>query len=779
MSLSTALDSVARLINFKRRREAFSGDDVALAELDGTQDTQDPSSLVIAHIPPPPAEPSRVVSLAPLTEMLSAYLGSADIKRVKEAYRFSDEAHLGQFRSSGDAYISHPIAVAEICASMKLDANAIMAALLHDVIEDQGVSKEVLLDRFGAQVADLVDGLSKLDRLQFRDSQEAQAENFRKMLLAMARDVRVILIKLADRLHNMRTLGALMPHKRRRIARETLEIYTPIAHRLGLNTMYRDLQDLSFMHLYPLRFAVLKKAILAARGNRREVIGKTLEAVRGALPAAGIRAEVYGREKTMYGVYRKMSEKKLSFSQVLDVYGFRIVVPDHATCYLTLGALHALFKPVASKFKDYIAIPKVNGYQSLHTTVLGPFGTPVEFQIRTQDMHHVAESGVASHWLYKNNVDTDHAADVQSSTNQWLQSLLDIQNQTGDAAEFLEHIKVDLFPETVYVFTPMSKIISLPRGATPIDFAYQIHTDIGNTCIAARINGELSPLRAELQSGDVVEVVTSATSRPNPNWLNFVRTGRARSEIRHYLKTMKYEESVDLGRRLLDQALGQAERRIDDLPEADWQRVEYESGAKNRNELLADIGLGRRLPGVVARRLVLAGPPIAPPEGEDSVAAPPKASVMPVVISGADGVSVTLARCCRPIPGDSIFGHIQRGHGLVVHTTDCPTAARQKTRDPDRWIDAQWETHESGDGSRLFNVKVDLSLKNERGVLARAAVEISDTGANLAHVTMDDEAEEITLIHLMVQVTDRAHLARVMRRLRRLQETVRVTRVKN
>ncbi len=776
MSLSTALDSVARLINFRRRRVALADGDLAVAELDGDDDAGHESALVKARVPPLPAQPSKVVSLAPLTEMLSAYLGPADIKRVKEAYRFSDEAHLGHFRASGDAYISHPIAVAEICAGMKLDANAIMAALLHDVIEDQGVTKQQLLEKFGAQVADLVDGLSKLDRLQFRDSQEAQAENFRKMLLAMARDVRVILVKLADRLHNMRTLGALAAPKRRRIAKETLEIYTPIAHRLGLNTMYRDLQDLSFMHLYPLRYQALRKAILAARGNRREVVGKTLEAVRGALPAAGIRAEVYGREKTMYGVYRKMQEKKLSFSQVLDVYGFRIVVPDHASCYLTLGALHALFKPVASKFKDYIAIPKMNGYQSLHTTVLGPFGTPVEFQVRTQDMHRVAESGVAAHWLYKNNEETD----VQPHTSQWIQSLLDIQSQTGDAAEFLEHIKGDLFPETVYVFTPMSKIISLPRGSTPIDFAYQIHTDIGNTCIAARINGELSPLRAELSSGDVVEVVTSPQSRPNPNWLNFVRTGRARSEIRHYLKTMKFEESAALGRRLLEQALKQVDRDVDAVPDAAWQRLEYESGAKNRNELLADIGLGRRLPGVGARQLMLSSAAAAAPETDgDADAAGPVAS-MPIVISGADGVSVSLARCCRPIPGDAIFGHIQRGHGLVVHTTDCPTAARQKTRDPDRWIDAQWDTEaDEREGARLFAVKVDLSLKNERGVLAKAAVEIADTGANLAHIGMDDEAEEITLVHLMVQVADRAHLARVMRRLRRLPESVRVVRVKS
>ncbi len=473
----------------------------------------------------------------------------------------------------------------------------------------------------------------------------------------------------------------------------------------------------------------------------------------------------------MYGVYRKMLEKKISFSQVLDIYGFRIVVADHPSCYLALGALHALFKPAAAKFKDYIAIPKVNGYQSLHTTVLGPFGTPVEFQIRTQDMHRVAESGVAAHWLYKNSVE---ASELQPKTHQWLQSLLEIQNQTGDAAEFLEHIKVDLFPETVYVFTPKSRIITLPRGSTPIDFAYQIHTDIGNTCIAARINGQLSPLRTELQSGDVIDVVTSPTSRPNPTWVNFVRTGRARSEIRHYLKTMKYEESVDLGRRLLDQSLRQIDRSYDGVPEHDWARVQTESGSKKRDELLADIGLGRRLAGVVARRLVLSS---ASHEADGTTV---KAPLLPVVINSADGVSVTLARCCCPIPGDAIFGHIQRGHGLIVHTTDCPTAARQKMRDPDRWIDAQWDTPTSTgrDGARLFNVKLDLSLKNERGMLARAAVEISDTGANLAHVSMDDEAEEITLLHLLVQVADRQHLATVMRRLRRLPEAVRVARVK-
>lgn len=767
MSLSTALDSVARLVNFRRRKEDLVVKAPALVT-NGVDDAAE-AAQVIARMPPVPQPPNGIVSLAPLTEMLSAYLSEADIKRVREAYRFSDEAHLGQFRNSGDPYISHPIAVAEICAAMKLDTHAIMSALLHDVMEDQGITKQSLIERFGPQVADLVDGLSKLDKIEFRNREEAQAENFRKMLLAMARDVRVILIKLADRLHNMRTLGAVPTDKRRRIARETLEIYTPIAHRLGLNAIYRELQDLAFSHLYPHRFAVLKKAILAARGNRREVIGKTLEAVRGALPAAGIQAEIYGREKTIYGIYRKMLEKKLSFTEVLDVYGFRVVVPDHASCYLALGALHALFKPVSSKFKDYIAIAKVNGYQSLHTTVLGPFGTPVEFQLRTQAMHRVAESGVAAHWLYKSGEDS--IREVQESTHQWLQSLLEIQNQTGDSAEFLEHIKVDLFPDSVYVFTPKSRIMSLPRGATPVDFAYQIHTDIGNQCIAAKINGEMSPLRTELHSGDVVEIVTAAHARPNPAWLNFVRTGRARSEIRHYLKTMKYDESLELGGRLLDQALRQIDHSLEGLTDHEWQRVLYESGAKNREELLADLGLGRRMATVVARRFVLSG------HGQIDVQRDhPQHQPAPVTISGSEGISVQLPGCCHPIPGDAIIGFIRRGHGLVIHTTDCPTAARQRGRDPERWIDVKWE--DDLDASRLFDVRLDISLRNERGVLAKVAVEVSEAGGNISQVAMDDEAEEVTLLHFTIQVSDRQHLARLIRNLRRLPQVMKIARVK-
>jgi len=475
------------------------------------------------------------------------YLKKADIARLADAYRFSEAAHAGQKRQSGDPYISHPLAVAEILAGWHLDGQALMAALLHDVMEDTSVTKAEISDTFGKPVAELVDGLSKLDKIEFQSAEDAQAENFRKMLLAMARDVRVILIKLADRLHNMRTLDAVPPAKRRRVARETMEIYAPIANRLGLNTLYHELQELAFAHLYPLRYRTLVKATRAARGNRREVVGKIEAAVKAKLAEAGIAAGVSGREKHLYSIYRKMVEKHLSFSEVHDIYGLRVVVKTVPTCYLALGALHALYKPVPGKFKDYIAIPKANGYQSLHTALIGPFGVPVEMQIRTEEMHHLAEAGVASHWMYKD--DTVSLSDLQKKTHQWLQSLLEIQNQSGDPHEFLEHLKVDLFPDEVYVFTPAGKILSLPRGATAVDFAYQVHTDIGNRCVAAKVNGELVPLRAELRNGDRVEIITASHAKPNPAWLQYVRTGKARANIRHFLKTMQYDESAALGER--------------------------------------------------------------------------------------------------------------------------------------------------------------------------------------------------------------------------------------
>src|SRR3954468_5114538 len=539
----------------KKPAAAMSGDNAG----DSTASTiassaPAPAPPVISSSPlATPALPPGVASVGALTAKLAEYLSPSELKKVKEAYRFSDEMHLGQVRKSGEPYIVHPIAVAEICADWKLDVQAIMAALLHDTMEDQDVTKEELIERFGAPVANLVDGLSKLEKIEFQSLIEAQAENFRKMLLAMASDVRVILIKLADRLHNMRTLDFMTAAKKRRIAAETMEVYVPIAHRLGLNNIYRELQDLSFAHLYPLRYRTLAKAIKAARGNRREVVKKILESVKNTLAMADIEAEVYGREKTLFGIYKKMRSKHLSFSDVLDVYGFRVVVDSFANCYVALGTLHALYKPMPGKFKDYIAISKLNGYQSLHTTLIGPYGTPVEFQIRTQDMNRVAESGVAAHWLYKN--DEGSLTDLQQRTHAWLQSLLDIQKQTGDSAEFLEHVKIDLFPDSVYVFTPKSKIIALPRGATALDFAYTIHTGIGDHTVSVKINNETASLRTELRNGDIVEIVTDSSSRPSPTWLSFVRTGKARSAIRHHLRTINLNESVDLGAELLSQAL--------------------------------------------------------------------------------------------------------------------------------------------------------------------------------------------------------------------------------
>ncbi|PFH12204.1 GTP pyrophosphokinase [Collimonas sp. PA-H2] len=723
---------------------------------------------------PQPALQPGVASITHLTTKLAEYLTPAELKKVKEAYRFSDEMHLGQMRKSGEPYISHPIAVAEICADWKLDAQAIMAALLHDVMEDQDVKKDELIERFGAPVATLVDGLSKLDKIEFQSQIEAQAENFRKMLLAMARDVRVILVKLADRLHNMRTLGVMIPEKKRRIARETMEVYIPIAHRLGLNNIYRELQELAFSHLYPLRHRTLAKAVKAARGNRREVVSKILESVSTTLAATGINAQIDGREKSLFGIYRKMHNKHLSFSQVLDVYGFRIVVDTFANCYLALGTLHALYKPMPGKFKDYIAIPKLNGYQSLHTTLIGPYGTPVEFQIRTQDMHRVAESGVAAHWLYKD--EEGNLSDLQQRTHAWLQSLLDIQKQTGDSAEFLEHVKVDLFPDSVYVFTPKSKIIALPRGATALDFAYTIHTDVGDQTIAAKINHEPAPLRTELHNGDIVEIITSTSSRPSPNWLSFVRTGKARSAIRHHLRTINLGESVELGKRLLSQALATLNLNPALAPVV-VDRLLNESSAKSLDEIYADIGVGKRMATLVARHIMglLENEPLQTPLLDmDGVSAPAKMD--PVVIYGSEGISVQLSPCCQPIPGDHITGQLKRDQGLVVHAEDCNIAKRQRNKDPDRWIEVLW----GEDLNRRFDCRIKVLVHNDKGILARVAAEIGDSDANIIYVNMDDDKDQLmTQLVFTIQVEDRVHLARLMRNVRRIRGVTRILRDRN
>ena len=706
----------------------------------------------------------QVVSLATLTRKAATYLPEEDLKRIRDAYRLSDEAHLGQFRTSGEPYISHPIAVAEILAGWKLDADSLIAALLHDVIEDTAIPKQLLAERFGSQVADIVDGLSKLERVEFATKEQQQAESFRKMLLAMARDVRVILIKLADRLHNMQTLGVVPPEKQRRVARETFEIYAPIANRLGLHELFRELVDLSFRYLHPFRHRTLLKAVQAARGNRREVLSKILESVQKALPEAGVTADVYGREKTLFAIYEKMREKRLSFSEVLDVYGFRVIVEAPAQCYLALGALHALYKPVPGRFKDYIAIPKINGYQSLHTTLVGPFGTPIEFQIRTREMQRVAQAGVASHWLYK--AEKESFTDLQQRTHEWLQSLLDIQSQTGDSLEFIEHVKVDLFPDAVYVFTPRGQIRAMPRGATIIDFAYSVHTDIGDQTIGARVNQEPVPLRSELHNGDVVEIITDPNSKANPNWLSFVRTGKARAGIRHCLKTLKYRESVELGRRLLAQALSALRIDPTTLDAQVFERGARDAGAKSVEEMHADIGLGKRLAPVVARTIALQF-------GSKSAAATlilPRPA--PMLISGNEGAAVSYGPCCHPLPGDDIVGHLRGGHGLIVHRADCQTSRRQRAKDSERWVDVDWAEELAG----LFRTEIEITARNERGLLGRIAAEIAASEANIAHVGMDEDATETAVLGFALMVRDRIHLAKLLRNLRKLPEVAKIVR---
>ncbi|WP_291011180.1 bifunctional (p)ppGpp synthetase/guanosine-3',5'-bis(diphosphate) 3'-pyrophosphohydrolase [Hydrogenophaga sp.] len=731
-----------------------------------------------------PADSAAAASFAALVGKLD-YLGPDDIEHIRQAYRFADEAHLGQLRKNGDPYITHPIAVAAQCAEWKLDAQAMMAALMHDAIEDCGVTKEDLVQRFGAPVAELVDGLTKLEKLEFDTREQNQAESFRKMLLAMAKDVRVILIKLADRTHNMRTMGDMPRDKWQRISSETLEIYAPIAHRLGLNFTYRELQELAFRFLYPWRYEVLDKALNKSRHRRRDLIERVKEEVERLFIGHGMQVRILGREKTLYSVYRKMDSKHLSFSQVTDIYGFRIIVPELTDCYTGMGILHQLYKPVPGKFRDYVAIPKVNGYQSLHTTLIGPFGTNIEFQLRTHAMDVVAESGVAAHWLYK-------ASEPGSDTSQrlgtqWLQSLLDIQQETHDAAEFWDHIKIDLFPDAVYVFTPQSKILSLPRGATVMDFAYAIHSGVGNRAVSARINGEETPLRTELNNGDVVEIITGDHAEPNPAWLSFVKTGRARSKIRHHLKTLAHEESHLLGERMLAQAL--RFEGIAKLPseegehKAAWEKLLRFTGNQSRDELLSDIGMGKRIASMVGKKLaVLLSENGLKPDAllisHERYASGREDSALQgvVTLDGSEGVSVKYANCCKPIPGDRIVGYLGRGEGLMVHAEDCPTGKRLLLRDSERFLQVEW----ADEPVRPFETVVTITVTNGKGVLARVASAMASAEADITHVDMGDEpAQNATEIRFTVAVRDRQHLAAVLRSLKRTASVLRAQRAKN
>ena len=697
-----------------------------------------------------------------LLQEVSTYLKPKDVEHIRQALKFSGEAHEGQLRKSGEPYISHPIAVARILTPLHLDAQAIMAALLHDVVEDTHISNEEVANIFGKAVAELVDGLSKLDKIEFQTKEDAQAENFRKMLLAMARDVRVILIKLADRLHNMRTLTSMSREKCERIARETMEIYAPIANRLGLNVIYQELEDLGFKYLYPKRYEVLSKAIKVARGNRREVVGKIQEAIRQRLEEHHIAAQIQGREKHLYGIYQKMQAKSLAFAQVQDIYGFRVMVDDVPSCYLALGALHALYKPIPGKFKDYIAIPKANAYQSLHTTLFGPYGTPIEVQIRTQEMHKIAEAGVASHWLYK--AAQTPFNDLHKKTHQWLQSLLESLSQSGDSVEFLEHLKVDLFPDEVYVFTPKGKILALPRGATAVDFAYSVHTDIGNSCVAVKVNFELAPLRVEMKNGDRVEIITATNAHPNPAWLSYVVTSKARSQIRHALKTMHFDESSALGERLLNQALSSLGLKKQDIDNSRWEKLLKDTGVKSREEIFSDIALGLRLNMVIARQLARIG--------EAGTQEHPAPNGL-ITILGTEGMAVQFAKCCRPIPGDPIIGIIKKGQGLVVHIHDCPVLCKGRGG-MDKWLDVAWDRHIN----RPFEVSIKLIVANQRGVLAKAAAAIADAESNIENVHFTNEGNYTTL-YFTLQVSNRIHLANVMRGLRGIPEVIRITRIKS
>ena len=709
------------------------------------------------------------------------YLSAPDLEQVRLAYRFADQAHLGQIRNSGEPYITHPIAVAAQCAEWKLDAQALMAALLHDALEDCSVTKIELIERFGSPVAELVDGLTKLDKLHFNTREENQAESFRKMLLAMARDVRVILIKLADRTHNMRTLSDAPREKWGRIASETLDIYAPIAHRLGLNQTYRELQDLAFCHLHPWRYATLTKAVAKARSRRRDLIQKVQHDVEAEFKRGGMNVRIAGREKSLFSIYKKMEEKHLSFAQVTDIYGFRVIVPTVIDCYTALGTLHQLYKPVPGKFKDHIAIGKINGYQSLHTTLVGPSGVNVEFQMRTEAMHIVAESGVAAHWLYKvnNPQDTNHSERLGSK---WLQSLLDIQDETRDAAEFWEHVKVDLFPDAVYVFTPKSQIISMPRGATIVDFAYTIHSNVGDRTVAAKINGEVVPLRTELKNGDVIEIVTATDATPNPAWLGFVRTARARSKIRHHLKTLAQTDSESLGEKMLAQAL-RAEG-IDQIPEDNeknkviWEKLLRFSGNKNLSELLTDIGLGKRIASIVAKRLL----PLLNVSGQkpdallltrERYAQNETISQGGVVLDGGENTSVRYAHCCRPIPGDAIVGYLGRGEGLIVHAEDCSVGKKLKSKDSERFIGVEW----ADEPIRPFETEILVTVTNGKGVLARVAAALAAAEADITRIDMEDEtAQEATDLRFIIAVRDRSQLDLALRNLRRTPSVLKVER---
>ena len=700
----------------------------------------------------------KTPGLKDLLGAVGAYLPPEQVERVRSAAEFGAQAHEGQKRKTGEPYIAHPVAAAEILAELRLDADTLVAAILHDVIEDTPVAKDELVTRFGQKVADIVDGVTKLDQIQFKNREEAQAESFRKMLLAMVQDLRVILVKLADRLHNMRTIEGMSVTRRRAIARETLDIYAPLAERLGLYSMKLELEDLGFRALYPQRYKVLDRTLRRARGNQKEFLGRIAEQIGAALKRAGIEAEVEKREKHLYSIYRKMTRKRVPLADIVDVYGLRIVVQDADTCYRAIGVVHGVYKPMPGRFKDYIAIPRVNGYQSLHTTLFGPNSLPIEVQIRTRDMHRVAESGIAAHWKYK--AGESSPAWEQAQAREWLSGLVAMQ-ESGSSEEFLENVRLDLFPDKVYVFTPKGKILRLPSGATMVDFAYAVHTKVGNHCVAAKVDRRLTPLRSQLRNGQTVEIVTSQPATPNPAWLNFVVTAKARAAIRQYLKGLRRSEAIELGQRLLNQALAEFQLALVDVDETRIAVTVSELGMSDADELFEKVGLGERQAPLVARRLI---PPAT--EEREEVAAPE-----PLAIAGAEGLLVNYARCCFPVPGDAILAHLSAGRGMTVHREECANVDDYR-KHPEKWLSVAW----SQTPERMFGSELRVEVANRMGVLAAVAAAIAGTETNIDHVELQERDTETSVLMFEVKVRDRRHLARIMRVIRRMPDVLKLSR---
>jgi guanosine-3',5'-bis(diphosphate) 3'-pyrophosphohydrolase len=699
-----------------------------------------------------------------LSKQLSTYLEPAQVNLVRRAYHYAEQAHDGQIRRSGEPYVTHPLAVAEILYDMHMDHQSLMAAMLHDVIEDTGLTREALAAQFGETVANLVDGVSKLNKLNFNSNTQAevQAENFQKMALAMAKDIRVILVKLADRLHNMRTLSAMKPEKQRRIARETIDIYAPIANRLGMHNFRVEFEELSFPMLYPMRAPLIEAAVRGVAGNRKELVSQIQTALNACLQREGFPGRVLGREKHLFSIYQKMRARRRSFREITDVFAFRIITDQVDTCYRILGAVHNLYKPVPGKFKDYIAIPKVNGYQSLHTTLFGMHGIPIEIQIRTEEMDAMASNGIAAHWLYKSNDDKPNQSHIRA--RQWVQDLLELQKKAGNSLEFIEHVKTDLFPDEIYVFTPKGQIMELPAGSTPVDFAYAVHTDVGNSCVACRINRRLAPLSEPLQSGQTVEIIASG-NQPNPSWLSFVVTGKARSNIRHFLKSQRRSEAISLGRRLLNKSLSDFGYHLANIPKEKIGGLLEETNFEVLDDLLEDIGLGNRMAYIVARRM------IPGTEGTEFDTEQDSGSLM---IRGTEGMLMTFAKCCHPIPGDPIVGYASSGRGMIVHTENCNNVAEIRN-DPKKYIQLRWDPTVEGE----FTMELRVEVEHQRGIIATLANAITSEEANIEKMTMTDRDAQFSLINLTLAVRNRVHLARVMKRVRRFKYVTKVTRVRN